>query len=111
MTSRTPSANAVATPIMPANAASVSTSLEGGPRRGHRQRVAGQRAADAAHVDQVEVGAGQQGSASSADRPYAPIGMPPPMALPMVTTSGSRPQAAVAPPGPAENVCVSSLIR
>ncbi len=49
-------------------------------------------------------------SASSADSPYAPAGTPPPIALPMVSMSGSRPHAAVQPPGPAENVWVSSLI-
>ena len=37
-------------------------------------------------------------------------GTPLPIALPIVSRSGSRPQAAVHPPGPAENVCVSSMI-
>ena len=41
--------------------------------------------------------------------PYAPIGMPPPIALPIVTMSGFNPQARVAPPTPAEKVCVSSF--
>ena len=31
------------------------------------------------------------------------------MGLPMVSMSGCRPQAAVAPPGPAQMVCVSSM--
>jgi hypothetical protein len=39
-------------------------------------------------------------SASSADRPYAPAGMPPPIALPMVSTSGSGPRRRSQPPGP-----------
>jgi hypothetical protein len=37
--------------------------------------------------------------------------MPPAMALPIVTTSGRTPHAAVQPPGPALIVCVSSMIR
>ena len=36
--------------------------------------------------------------------------MPPAIDLPIVTMSGSRFQARVQPPGPALNVCVSSLI-
>ena len=36
--------------------------------------------------------------------------MPPAIDLPIVTMSGFRSQAPVAPPGPAENVWVSSLI-
>ena len=36
--------------------------------------------------------------------------MPPPMLLPITKMSGSSPHAAVAPPGPAEKVCVSSII-
>ena len=40
---------------MRSNASSVSTSLEGGAHRGERQRVAGERAADAPDVDQVGV--------------------------------------------------------
>jgi len=39
-----------------------------------------------------------------------PAGMPPAIDLPIVTMSGSRFQARVQPPGPALNVCVSSLI-
>ena len=35
--------------------------------------------------------------------------MPPPIGLPITTKSGSRPHAAVAPPGPAQMVWVSSL--
>ncbi len=35
--------------------------------------------------------------------------MPPPMVLPMTKKSGSRPHAAVAPPGPTQMVCVSSI--
>ena len=35
--------------------------------------------------------------------------MPPAIGLPMVSRSGSRPHAAVAPPGPALMVCVSSM--
>ena len=35
--------------------------------------------------------------------------MPPPIALPTVTMSGSRPHARVQPPGPALKVCVSSI--
>ena len=38
------------------------------------------------------------------------MGMPPPMALPIVTTSGDSPHAAVQPPGPALMVCVSSMM-
>ena len=49
-------------------------------------------------------------SANSADMPYAPAGMPPPIALPITTRSGVSPQAAQHPPGPAEKVCVSSMI-
>ena len=47
---------------------------------------------------------------ASAVRPSAPAGTPPPIALPMTSMSGSRPQACVQPPGPAEKVCVSSMI-
>ena len=36
--------------------------------------------------------------------------MPPAIDLPIVTMSGYSPQARVQPPGPALNVCVSSLI-
>ena len=36
--------------------------------------------------------------------------MPPAIAFPMVTMSGDSPQDRVQPPGPALNVCVSSLI-
>ena len=43
--------------------------------------------------------------------PYVPTGMPPPIVLPMTSMSGSRPQARVAPPGPAQIVWVSSMIR
>ena len=35
--------------------------------------------------------------------------MPPPMVLPMTKKSGSRFHAAVAPPGPTQIVCVSSI--
>ena len=49
-------------------------------------------------------------SASAADRPNAPAGIPPAIDFPIVTMSGSRFQARVQPPGPALNVCVSSLI-
>jgi len=49
-------------------------------------------------------------AASPADKPYAPAGIPPAIDFPMVTMSGSRFQARVHPPGPALNVCVSSLI-
>ena len=38
------------------------------------------------------------------------MGMPPAIVLPMVTMSGRRPNARVAPPTPALIVCVSSLI-
>ena len=37
--------------------------------------------------------------------------MPPAIALPIVTRSGSSPHAAVHPPGPADSVCVSSMIN
>ena len=36
--------------------------------------------------------------------------MPLPIALPIVSRSGSSPHSAVQPPGPAENVCVSSMM-
>ena len=49
-------------------------------------------------------------SATSAVMPYAPIGTPPPIALPTSRRSGSRPSAPVQPPGPAQSVCVSSMI-
>ena len=39
------------------------------------------------------------------------MGMPPAIALPIVTMSGCRPHAAVHPPGPADRVWVSSIIR
>ncbi len=42
--------------------------------------------------------------------PNAPVGKPPPMALPMVRKSGHRPNWAVIPPGPTEIVWVSSII-
>ena len=48
-------------------------------------------------------------SATSAVMPYAATGMPPPIGLPTTTRSGSRPQAAVQPPGPAHRVWVSSM--
>ena len=48
-------------------------------------------------------------SATSALMPYAAHGMPPPIGLPTTTKSGSSPQAAVQPPGPAQSVCVSSM--
>ena len=47
---------------------------------------------------------------SPADSPYAPDGMPPPIALPITTMSGASPPRAVQPPGPAEIVCVSSMM-
>ena len=43
--------------------------------------------------------------------PYAPLAMPAPSVLPIVTKSGCRPQALVQPPGPALMVWVSSMIR
>ena len=36
--------------------------------------------------------------------PKAPVGNPPPIALPIVKKSGSRPSSAVIPPGPTEIV-------
>ena len=48
-------------------------------------------------------------AATWAVMPYAAIGTPPPMVLPTVTKSGSRPHAAVAPPGPTQMVWVSSI--
>ena len=49
-------------------------------------------------------------SARSVVMPKAPEGTPPAIALPIVTMSGSRSHARVAPPGPALKVCVSSMI-
>jgi hypothetical protein len=43
--------------------------LQGRTHRRHRQRVAGEGAADAAHIDQVEVGPRRALAANSADRP------------------------------------------
>ena len=43
--------------------------------------------------------------------PYAPIGMPPEIALPTTNTSGCRPHRSVSPPGPATRVWVSSITR
>ena len=47
--------------------------------------------------------------ASSEVMPYAAIGTPPAIGLPMVNRSGSSPQATVAPPGPTQIVWVSSM--
>ena len=47
--------------------------------------------------------------ATSAVMPYAAQGMPPPIALPTTSRSGSSPHADVQPPGPAHIVCVSSI--
>ncbi len=106
-----PPAKAVAVAIMPAKAASVSTSSR-------QARVAAIETGLPASVPPTPPMSTRSRSsrpassaASASDSPYAPTGMPPPIALPMVTTSGVSRQAAVAPPGPAEKVCVSSLIR
>jgi hypothetical protein len=48
-------------------------------------------------------------AATSSVKPYAADGMPLPIALPTVSTSGSSPFAAVNPPGPEQSVCVSSI--
>ena len=49
--------------------------------------------------------------AISALIPNAPVGKPPPIALPIVRKSGCNPSCAVIPPGPTEIVCVSSIIN
>ena len=68
--------------------------LERRAHRGERERVAGQRAADAAGV--LVVGLGLRDMTARRRRPQTPsaaAGTPPPIALPIVTMSGSRPQA------------------
>ena len=84
--------------------------LERGPHGGHRQRVAGERAADAAGVDEVEALLGEHRSASAWLTPYAPAGMPAGDGLADRDDVGLEIPGLRAPPGPAENVCVSSLI-
>ena len=106
----TPAVYRLARSVMPANAASVSTSVN----------VARAAASDSALPASVPPtppvstrstpSSDVTRSATAALSPYAPIGMPPPIALPIVTMSGSSDHACVQPPGPAENVCVSSLI-
>ena len=48
-------------------------------------------------------------AATAALSPYAAAGTPPPIGLPITSRSGSRPYAAVYPPGPAQIVWVSSI--
>ena len=43
--------------------------------------------------------------------PKVPVGIPPPIALPIVIKSGFNPRSAVIPPGPTEIVWVSSIIK
>ena len=43
--------------------------------------------------------------------PNVPVGIPPPIALPIVKKSGFRLRSAVIPPGPTEIVWVSSIIK
>ena len=50
-------------------------------------------------------------SAMSWVKPYVATGMPPPIVLPMTNMSGSSPSARVMPPGPAQIVWVSSMMR
>ena len=83
----TPSAQRVGrAAIIRANASSVSTSLERRPHRGQRQRVAGQRAADAADVDVLQLDRAPAIAVGDARRSCRTrrIGMPPPIALPIV---------------------------
>ena len=84
-----------------------------GERRAHRrerQRVARERAADAAPVQVVALVVGldplEHGPVTRRRRA---TGTPAPSDLPIVKMSGVRPQAATQPPGPAEIVCVSSI--
>ena len=68
----------------------------------------------ATRCDALAVGAlapGASRSAIASVMPQAPNGMPPAIDLPIVTRSGSRPQAAVSPPAPTTWVCVSSQAR
>ena len=83
---------------MRANASSVSTSPSVA-RTAASERVAGERAADAADVLVVGPSCASARRASSAVTPNAPTGTPPPIALPIVSRSGSSPSAAVQPPG------------
>ena len=43
--------------------------------------------------------------------PNVPVGIPPPIAFPIVNISGFNPKSAVIPPGPTEIVWVSSIIQ
>ena len=96
---------------MRANASSVSTCAERGAHGRERQRVARERAADAADVGVLVVGVGVDlRPRARASTPYAALGMPAPSVLPIVTKSGCRSHAIVQPPGPALIVWVSSMI-
>ncbi len=110
MTALAPAVNRSASAIMASNASSVSTC----------SRVARIAATDSALPARVPptppvstisaVSSARICSASEAEKPKPPHGMPPPIDLPIVTMSGSSCQARVQPPGPALKVCVSSLI-
>ena len=69
--------------------------------RGERQRVAGERAADAADVDVVERRRRRRDRCGDvAVMPNAPHGMPPPIACRRSSGRGRSPRLPVQPPGP-----------
>ncbi len=106
----TPAVYRDATSIMPANASSVSTSPSVA-RMAAIDRALPASVPPTPPVSSMSASwSPRMRSLSSSVRPSAPAGMPPAIDLPMVRMSGCRPSAAVQPPGPALNVCVSSLI-
>ena len=99
---------APASGIMRAKAASVSTSPSVA-RIAASERVRGERAADAADVDVLELDRPREPRRNVLGEAVGRRGSPPAIGLPIVTTSGYNPCAAVYPPGPQQIVCVSSI--
>ena len=101
ITEATPSVQRSARGMAMSKSRSRSALAEGHSDGGDRQSVAGQSAADAAHIDAFAV---EERPRASRRSPRScrtrPPGCRPRWVCPMVSMSGCRPQAAVAPPGP-----------